>query len=468
MRYSADSLRSRLLHQMMGYFRKGQITPTMPTTVFDASSIHSAFRHMQSGKHMGKIILSMRDAQGNVKIDPAGVKAVNDLQLDSSASYLLVGGLGGLGRSVSRYMVAHNARRLVFLSRSAGAGPDDQEFVQEMESMGCEVQLVRGSVTDKADVVRAIKQAPNLKGIMQCSMVLRDQAFPRMTIDEWTGGVDPKVRGTWNLHYATVEAGIKLDFLTLFSSVCGVFGFFGQANYAGANTFLDAFVQYRQSLGLAGSCIDIGAVRDIGFVAEAEAATQKRMFQATGHGVTEAELLESITAAMLFPTRKTESDRPGDEPFVEPNVVVLGQPMNVSLSDPNIRRLGTKDRRMAAYHTFTSLDAVANAGSDSDGLQSFLARAKADTSALKGDDAVNLLAREIGKKLFDFLLKSDEDLNTTTPLAQLGMDSLVGVEMRSWWRQAFGFDISLLELLSMGDLDGLGRLAAEGLLKAWS
>ena len=85
---------------------------------------------------------------------------------------------------------------------------------------------------------------------------------------------------------------------------------------------------------------------------------------------------------------------------------------------------------------------------------------------LKTNDTAALLAREIGKKLFSLLLKLDEDLNTSVPLSQLGMDSLVGIEMRSWWRQAFSFDITVLELMGMSTIDALGKHAAEGLLKA--
>ena len=84
---------------------------------------------------------------------------------------------------------------------------------------------------------------------------------------------------------------------------------------------------------------------------------------------------------------------------------------------------------------------------------------------MRDGESAGLLAREIGNKLFNFLLKTGEDLNTSLPLSQLGMDSLVGVEMRSWWRQAFGFDITVLEMMGMGNLEGLGKHAAEGLAR---
>lgn len=75
-------------------------------------------------------------------------------------------------------------RRVLFLSRSAGNGPEDPDTIKEPESVGCEIRLVKGSVLQQEDVTRALEQAPNLKGIIQCSMVLRDENFGRMTSGE--------------------------------------------------------------------------------------------------------------------------------------------------------------------------------------------------------------------------------------------------------------------------------------------
>jgi NAD(P)-dependent dehydrogenase (short-subunit alcohol dehydrogenase family) len=294
----------RLLRTIMRFYEKGHITPIRPINEFEATSIQNAFRHMQQGQHIGKIVISIQGTDGSVKINAAArVKTAKLLKLDSSASYLLVGGLGGLGRSVSRHLVEHGARRLLFLSRSAGQGPDDADFVRELESMGCEVCLVRGSVTNPEDVVHAVQQAGAcLKGIMQCTMVLRDEAFPHMSLGDWNAATTPKVRGTWLLHEAMLAAGVELDFFLVFSSLSGTLGTPGQANYAGANTFLDAFVQYRTSLGLAAASINIGAVMDVG-AASLDEGLMQRMAQASALGVMETELLEYISAAITtFPS----------------------------------------------------------------------------------------------------------------------------------------------------------------------
>jgi aryl carrier-like protein len=278
--------------------------------------------------------------------------------------------------------------------------------------------------------------------------------------------VAAKVQGTWNLHHATLAAGIKLDFFILFSSMSGVTGQAGQANYAGANTFLDSFVQYRTSLGLAASSMDIGAVQDVGYVSQDDALL-KRMKLASAHGIPEPELMEAVSAAALFPATSRTSCDTLAEPFVDKNTIALGLSTAIPLSSSESRAFWRKDVRMAAYHNSSKISS-GTSGSNSDNLKSFMARAKEDVSILSSGEATTLLAQEIGKKLFMFLLKSPEDLDTSASLSQLGMDSLVGVEMRSWWRQAFGFGISVLELLGMGSLDGLGKHAAEGVQKTLS
>jgi NAD(P)-dependent dehydrogenase (short-subunit alcohol dehydrogenase family) len=466
LRRKLTEISCRLLRSIVDYFEAGDILPIRPITVYDVSSIEEAFRQMQQGHHVGKLVISIREDNGSTKITTDPVKSIFQVELDSSASYLLIGGLGGLGRAVSRRMVNRGARRLVYLSRSAGQGQDDGDFVRELESMGCEVTLVKGSVSNVDDVARTIEQAPNLKGIMQCSMVLCDQAFPQMTLEEWNVPLDSKIKGTWHLHNVTQKSGINLDFFVLFSSMSGVTGQAGQANYAGANTFLDAFVQYRTSLGLAASAIDIGAVQDVGYVSQDEALL-KRIKVAGAHGVTEPELLDAVTDAMrpsVTSSMNTDSIRETSY-YADRNTIILGLGTSVPLSSPESRAFWRKDRRMAIYHNASDKTSAGDIGSDQGGLQAFLLKAKAEPSILTSSGTANHLAMEIGKKLFNFLLKSSDDLNIHVPLSQLGMDSLVGVEMRSWWRQEFGFDITVLEMMGMGNLDALGRHAAEGLLK---
>lgn len=448
----------------MEHFQKGRISPIRPVEVFDAVSPYNAFKYMQSGRHIGRICMSLRESSESTNLDATILDRASTLELYDLASYLLVGGLGGLGRAISTWMVEHGARHLIYLSRNAGWGSDDELFVHELNSMGCQVQLVQGSVLNPEDVIRAVEEATlPLKGILQMSMVLRDEHFFKMTLDQWDAANLPKVHGTWNLHNATVSAGLDLDFFVLFSSLSGIIGQPGQANYASGNTFLDAFVQYRTNLGLPASAINIGAVADVGYISQNRELMQK--MAATGfNAVKEQEVLDALIVAMTRKRIGKNECRNDSSRFVDRNSFVLGLGSTVPLNSPASRAVWRKDRRMAIYHN--TAGGKVDTASSSASLKSYIASAKANISILKTADAAAFFASEIGKSLFALLLKPEEDLDTSLSLVDLGMDSLVGIELRTWWKQAFGFNISVLEILGMGSLEALGQYAAEGLKQA--
>ena len=413
---------------------------------------------------LAESVFLLRESQEGTNLDGIALNRSKNLEMDSSASYLLVGGLGGLGRAISIWMAEHGATYLTYLSRNAGLSFEDKVFLSELNSMDCDVQLVRGSVTSPEDVVRAIKGVKRpLKGILQMSMVLRDENFSKMTFDQWNAATLPKVQGIWNLHNATVSAGLDLDFFVLFSSLSGIIGQPGQANYASANTFLDAFVQYRTQLGLPASAVDIGAVGDVGYVSQNPELMQK--MAATGFKILkEQEVLDAMAVAMTSKrTRKAECTSHGSR-TIHQNNFALGLGSKVPLNSSVNRAVWKNDRRMAIYQNTAGGNNDTAASSAS--LKSFVASARADISILKAEDAPAFVASEIGKRLFALLLKPEEDLNTSLSLVDLDMDSLLGIELRTWWKQAFGFNISVLEMLGMGTLEALGQHAVEGLIKA--
>ena len=142
---------------------------------FAASDVRDAFRFMQGGQHIGKIVITMPDELELLQ----STESKPEITLRDDRSYLLVGGLGGLGRAVATWMVQHGARHLIFLSRSAGDVSSTAAFQEELEAQGCQVQFVAGSVVKIDDVQRAVVNARMpIAGAINMSMVLRVNMTP--------------------------------------------------------------------------------------------------------------------------------------------------------------------------------------------------------------------------------------------------------------------------------------------------
>jgi FlaA1/EpsC-like NDP-sugar epimerase len=142
----------RLLGVFEDWNREGKIAPIEPRRVFDAVDIVDAFRYMQTGTHIGKIVVRMPDSAAKWHCNTKHIQV--DLQGD--AVYLLVGGLGGLGRAIATWMWERGARHFIFLSRSAGRSQDDQSFLAELRDLGCTASAVAGDVANSQDVQQAL------------------------------------------------------------------------------------------------------------------------------------------------------------------------------------------------------------------------------------------------------------------------------------------------------------------------
>jgi D-arabinose 1-dehydrogenase-like Zn-dependent alcohol dehydrogenase len=158
------------LERCVKWIREGSLKPGAIAKVWDAHQIQEAFRFMQSGRHIGKIIINMPDDVSSLISSRGAPVPV----MRPDRSYLLVGGLGGLGRAVATWMVEQGARHIIFMSRSAKFTPELQNYIRELGSQGCKVQLVAGSVSNVADVERAVHTAAKpIAGVINLSMVLR-------------------------------------------------------------------------------------------------------------------------------------------------------------------------------------------------------------------------------------------------------------------------------------------------------
>lgn len=154
------------IHQL----ENGLLRTIEPLTTFPANDVETAFRFLEDSSHIGKVALTMAPSASGLNASPH----IKRVKFDPTASYLLTGGVGGLGRSIATWMVEHGARHLTFLSRTSGISDTSKALFSELEAIGCTTTAVAGHVDKEADVAAAIYQSKfPVKGVFHLAMVLR-------------------------------------------------------------------------------------------------------------------------------------------------------------------------------------------------------------------------------------------------------------------------------------------------------
>ncbi|KAL9087951.1 MAG: hypothetical protein Q9159_003393 [Coniocarpon cinnabarinum] len=374
------------------------------------------------------------------KVNATANKSSSDL-LRSDATYIIVGGTGGLGRSMARWMSMKGARHIVLLSRSGNTSSKVQDLAYSLGASATGVKVVACDIADPEQVARLVKDTqrtmPPIRGIVHGAMVLKDILFERMTHEDYMAVVNSKVPGAWNLHNAIIAASLPLDFFICLSSVAGIVGNRGQAAYAAANTFLDAFCAYRNTLDLPATAIGLTAVSGVGYLAEQNAERRDEVLQNLGgETLDESEVLALIGAAISGTMAQSCNGQ-----------CITG--LKVSPS--------TKDSFWVSEPKFTHLREAAAAleGSEDDANAASkpLPRQLEDCTA--ADDVLKILYPALVEKLSAVLMLPKEDMSPETPVTALGLDSLVAIEVRNWIVRECDANLQVLELLSSTSLMAL-------------
>jgi NADPH:quinone reductase-like Zn-dependent oxidoreductase/SAM-dependent methyltransferase/NAD(P)-dependent dehydrogenase (short-subunit alcohol dehydrogenase family) len=437
-------------------YEQGVIQSIHPVTSFPAREIESAFRHLQKGQHIGKLLIEFSGCP-NLPLAPSKPKA----EFRADGAYLLVGGMRGIGASISRWMVSNGARNVIFFSRSAGERDEDKALVRQLFDMGCQVLTFAGDVTDLETVRRVVSSAPvQIVGVLQLAMVLADTGIMDMNIERWNTAVKPKVTGTWNLHEALPS---DLDFFVMTSSLSGIFGIYGQANYASANTFLDAFAQFRQSKGLAASTVDLGVVDEIGWVSQ-NASIHRQVVQQMSTSISEESLLDCLYLAILRSRPSKELHKQTLYGFQAQNQLLHGILSKSGVPKGQIMWKRDPRTALSRIHHEKEENGVEASETKNSGLKGFLSIVQDNPETLNDALSIEVVAREIARQVTLYTMRDvDQEVDLSLSLQNFGVDSLVSIELRNWWKQAFGADVTVLQLMNGGSLMGLGQKAVEQL-----
>lgn len=464
--------KSRLLQEVISLVQQKRIEPIRPIRVLDVEELDTALRSSVKQVSIGKLLLRLPKDRNSLPIHPAPP----NLQFRSDVAYLIAGGLGGLGRATSNCMAEHGARHFIYLSRSAESSSMHQSFFRELEAQGCSFQAISCDITSYESVGKALQQATlPIAGVLQMAMVIQDRPFLSMTHEDWTTAIKPKVDGTWNLHSALLDAKIDLDFFVMFGSSSGAFGIPGQGNYAAGNSFQDAFVQYRHSLGLPASVLDIGVVSEVGYVSENKDMLD--YFRTAGFPIlTEGQVFETLHLSILqqYPPgkeKRTVATPTVDPGFTSRSQLTLGVRATKPMTDATNRVLFKRDRKADIYRNIqaarmnSSMAGGTKTGSGDEvaGLMASLRDAADAESVLIRPETLKLLRREIGAFIYESMLQSveEEEMEFSRSLMSLGVDSLVTIEVRSWIRRKLDVEVSTLEMLNGGTIENLGELVLE-------
>lgn len=436
-----------VFHETFKLIEQGVLHAPSSVTAYPISQVGEAFRSMQQGKHRGKLVLSFADdAQA-----PVLRKAKDSLRLDPEATYLFVGGLGGLGRSLAKELVASGARNIAFLSRSGDTTPQAKAIVDELAAGGVRVKAYRGDIANCASFITAMTQCsedlPPIKGVIQMAMVLRDIVFEKMSYDEWTVPVGPKVQGTWNLHkYFGHER--PLDFMVICSSSSGIYGYPSQAQYAAGNTYQDALAHYRRSQGLKAVSVNLGIMRDVGVLAETGTSGNIKLWEEV-LGIREPAFHALMKSLINQQHRGSGEDCPVQV------CTGLGT-ADIMATHGLARPEYFSDPRFGPLAVTSVADAAA---AESQGSAASLAARL--SKAKSKEEAVEIITEALVNKTAEILQMPSSEVDPGRPLYRYGVDSLVALEVRNWITREMKANMALLEILAAVPIESFATKIVE-------
>ncbi|MCP4699362.1 MAG: amino acid adenylation domain-containing protein [Gammaproteobacteria bacterium] len=330
----------------------------------------------------------------------------------SDSSYLITGGLGGLGIKAARFLVEHGARHLVLVGRS-GANSFVQEQLGQFEALGAKIIITQADVSDREQVAQVLNQIERhlpLRGIMHLAGVLNDGVLQQQSWERFEQVMAPKVMGAWNLH--TLTKNHHLDFFVLFSSITSLLGTAGQANYAAANAFLDGLASYRRAQGLPALSINWGSWAEAGMSAR---LGFDELMKQKGEGTIAPQQGLDILEALLTDEAHQVGVMPIDWPlFLEKQLVP--QPFFSNLQNHS-EPLSKSPAPIPAHHP--------SAGGNHNLRQQL--------ESVPAKEALALLQSHVGEQVAQVLGVSVSALleEQDAGFATLGIDSLTSIELRN-------------------------------------
>ncbi|SDP98143.1 type I polyketide synthase [Lentzea jiangxiensis] len=407
-------------HDVFAAIRSGEYG-VLPHRSYPATRIQEALRLMRHSRHIGKIVVTF-DEPVEVHRTP------RRLTLDPNASYLVTGGLGGFGAATAIRLAERGARHLVLVGRRGTDSPEAAAVVEKLARLGARAEVHAADITDR-DAVRNVLAAVErgghtLRGVVHAAMVLDDRPLTELDDDAFMTAVAPKVRGAVHLDELTGD----LDFVVLYSSYSALWGLINQSNYNAGNGFLEAVVRRRRREGKPGIALQWGAIGDTGYVARENIGEQLSLLGSAP--ITSRMALDALED--LLGSAEREVVAVGD---IGSEHIGMLLP---SLSTPRLAHFAPTGTQQGTDQLGALLDQI---------------------KELDDAGSRQLVMEAMTTEVAAIMRTTPDRVDTSKKLNELGMDSLMVMELSAAMRKAFQFQFSTIHVFRM--TGGISTLAAE-------
>ncbi|WNO11149.1 SDR family NAD(P)-dependent oxidoreductase [Teredinibacter sp. KSP-S5-2] len=393
---------------------------------YDASNVNDAYEYFQDGRARAEVV---RIEYSDKRIPVNVVK--RHTWLPRNGSFIVTGGTRGFGLSVALRLAELGAEQLILVSRSGIPGDSEEKIIDQIEQTGCKVIVEKTDICDQDSVANLVASydqvAAPIKGIFHCAGVLDDGPLLSMTAERFNKVIKPKVKGAWNLHYATQSLKhSELALFVMFSSVSSMMGNQQQANYVVANSFFDNFAFYRRALGLPSTVINWGALSETGMVAR-DAGVKTVLEEQGIFGIANDYALQQMENAL-------------EQQLTQ--VGILDINWNAWFkSNPN-----SKNSPRYQY----LIEGLATEGEE-EGLNEFLISLK----ELSIQERQSSIENVIKEKISQLLRMPMDRIDSGSSLTNLGVDSIVTGELSGKLKKDYGLSVNSMTLLNSPSISAL-------------